>query len=168
MKQIKKISIYIIIITILLTSSACSSKQKDDSSEKSVSIADLQECMLTADTTLPEMIVVSSDKEQAELNFSYLSDLSYDIVDSYFYAYAKDGTAEEIAVIKLKDQADVAMMMNSLHNHIKQRKGTFQEYAPEQIEMAEKAVVTREGPFVTFIICSKNGMVQKAFQNSFE
>lgn len=169
MKKNSHLTIYIMSIIILLTLSACGNQQTDDISENNVSITELQEQMLAADTTLPEMVVVSSsDEKQAELNFSYLSDLSYDLVDSYFYAYAKDGTAEELAVIKLKDQADAAVMMNSLHNHIKQRKGTFQEYAPDQVELTENAVVTREGCFVTFIICSKNGMVQKVFQNSFD
>ncbi len=146
---------------------ACGSKASTETKE-SVSISKLQETMLAADTTLPEMVVVSDGDEQADLNFSYLSDLSYEMVDSYFYAYAKDGTAEEIAAVKLKDKGDAAAMMDSFHEHIKQRKGTFQEYDPQQVEMVEHAVVTRQGNYVTLIISQKNGLVQKAFQQSLE
>ncbi len=138
------------------------------SSDVTVSMSELQEVMLSADTTLPEMTKISSENEQADLNFSYLSDLSYDLVDSYFYAYAANGTAEEIAVIKLKDKSDASSMMQSIHDHIETRQGTFQEYDPEQAVMTEKAVVTREGNYIALIISSKNGLVQKAFENSFQ
>ncbi len=170
----QKLICCILLALVISVISACGSTDNSNTSnasennEKNITISQLQECMLQADTTLPEMVTVSSLEEQAELNFSYLSDLSYDLVDEYFYAHAKDGTAEEIAVIKLKDQGDAAAMMDSLHDHIAQRQGTFQEYAPEQVEMTEHAVVTRENAYAALIISSKSGLVQKAFQSCFE
>lgn len=154
-------------VAMAILLSGCGEKSTEAGKED-VAISDLQKNMLDADTTLPEMVIVSDTTDQAELNFNYLSDLSYDMVDSYFYAYAKDGTAEEIAAIKLKDKDDVVSMMDSLHEHIKQREGTFQEYDPEQVEMTKKAVVVRYENYVALIISKKNGLVQKAFQESFE
>lgn len=174
MKQTKKNRSDTLFLCILFTLcmvvlSACGkSKGQEDSSGNDISIATLQQKMLEADTTLPELVIVSGSDEQAELNFSYLSDLDYDLVENYFYAYAKEGTAEEIAVIQLKDKGDAAVMMDSLHSHITQRQGTFREYAPEQVEMTEHAIVTREGTYVALIISSKNGLVQKAFNSCFE
>ena len=158
-----------VLLTAKLTmAAACGSTDAKDTPDPAVSITQLQETMLSADTTLPEMTKTSSEDEQAELNFTYLSDLSYDLVDSYFYAYATEGTAEEIAVIRLKDKSDASSMMQALHEHVKNRKGTFQEYDPAQVSMTEKAVVTREGNYVALIISSKNGLVQKAFESSFQ
>lgn len=153
---------------MLTMASACGNNDSNSNTDTSVSISQLQKIMLSADSTLPEMTQISSEDEQAELNFTYLSDLSYDLVDSYFYAYASEGTAEEIAVIKLKDKNDAASMMQAMHDHIKNRQGTFQEYDPKQVGMTEKAVVTREGNYIALIISSKNGLVQKAFESSFE
>lgn len=167
----KKYIICILLSVFFTMTAACGQKETSDQSDhtqKNISMANLQESMFSADTTLPKMTTISSDDEQAELNFTYLSDLSYDMVDSYFYAYATDGTAEEIAVIKLKDKGDVSTMMDALHDHIKQRQGTFQEYAPEQVGMTEKAVITREDSYVALIISQKNGLVQKTFQSFFE
>lgn len=152
---------------ILAIMSACGSSQ-ETGQENKVSMSSLKEAMLSADTTLPEMVNVSSDTGQAELNFSYLSDLSYDMVDAYFYSYASGGTAEEIAVVCLKDKNDASAMMESLHTHVEKRQGTFAEYAPDQVALAEKAVVTREGAYIALIVSSKNGLVQKAFQSCFE
>ena len=59
-------------------------------------------------------------------------------------------------------------MMESLHTHVEKRQGTFAEYAPDQVALAEKAVVTREGAYIALIVSSKNGLVQKAFQSCFE
>lgn len=157
-----------VLLTAMLTMVSVCGTGTSSSSDVTVSMSELQEVMLSADTTLPEMTKISSENEQADLNFSYLSDLSYDLVDSYFYAYAANGTAEEIAVIKLKDKSDASSMMQSIHDHIETRQGTFQEYDPEQAVMTEKAVVTREGNYIALIISSKNGLVQKAFENSFQ
>uniref|UniRef100_N2A0I3 DUF4358 domain-containing protein n=1 Tax=Eubacterium plexicaudatum ASF492 TaxID=1235802 RepID=N2A0I3_9FIRM len=157
-----------VLLTAMLTMVSACGTGTSSSSDVTVSMSELQEVMLSADTTLPEMTKISSENEQADLNFSYLSDLSYDLVDSYFYAYAANGTAEEIAVIKLKDKSDASSMMQSIHDHIETRQGTFQEYDPEQAVMTEKAVVTREGNYIALIISSKNGLVQKAFENSFQ
>lgn len=164
----KKYISCVLLAAMLTMASACGSTNSNTSTDTSVSITQLQETMLSADTTLPEMTQISSEDEQAELNFTYLSDLNYDLVDSYFYAYATEGTAEEIAVIKLKDKNDAAAMMQALHDHIETRRGTFQEYNPEQVDMTEKAVVTREGNYIALIISSKNGLVQQAFASSFE
>ncbi|MDE6970303.1 MAG: DUF4358 domain-containing protein, partial [Eubacterium sp.] len=148
----KKYISCVLLAAMLTMTSACGNKGTDNSPETSVSISSLQETMLSADTTLPEMTKVSSEDAQAELNFAYLSDLSYDLVDAYFYAYATEGTAEEIAVIKLKDKNDASAMMKAMHDHIESRQGTFQEYDPEQLGMTEKAVVTREGSYIALII----------------
>lgn len=168
MKCYKKFRMNFLLVVIAILLSGCGKTASTEANKKSISISDLQNNMLSADTTLPEMLIVSDADEQADLNFSYLSSLSYDMIDSYFYAYAKDGTAEEIAVIKLIDKGDAAAMMDSLHEHIKQREGTFQEYAPEQVEMTQNAVVTRHENYIALIISKKNGMVQKTFEESFK
>lgn len=158
----------ILFAAMFLMASACGDTGSGDTPDTAVPIAALQEAMLSADTTLPDMTKVSSEDGQADLNFTYLSDLSYDLVDAYFYAYATQGTAEEMAVIQLKDKNDASAMMKSLHEHVASRQGTFEEYAPEQVALTEKAVVTRKGSYIALIVSSKNGLVQKAFTSSFE
>ena len=130
--------------------------------------ADMARAMMDVDTTLPEMVQRSSRDADGADSFTYLSDLDYGKVEAYFYACADAGTAEEIAVVKLKDKGDAAALMESLHDHIKARQGTFEEYDPEQLPLTEDAVVTREGRYVTLIVSKKSGLVQKEFQNFFQ
>ena len=126
------------------------------------------QAMMEVDTTLPEMVTRSSSEAEAKDNFFYLSDLDYGKVDAYFYAYADAGTAEEMAVVKLKSKSDAAAMMDSLHKHVEARQGTFEEYDPEQVPLTESAVITNEGRYVVLIVSKKNGLVQKEFQKFFQ
>ncbi len=140
--------------------------KKQEAQTRKISIKTLQETMLQADTTLPEMEITGSEEEDGELNFTALCDFEYKDVESYFYAFAKDGTPEEIAVIGLQDSNDAAMCMNSLKKHLENRKGTLQEYSPESVDLVENAIITRKGNYVTLIVSEKNGLVQEAFKEA--
>lgn len=164
--RIRKMAAGIMCVMWLITCAGCGKTQENTG--KSVDLSALKETMLQADTTLPKMNLSTSEDKNAELNFSALTDLEYSRVDQYFYAYAKEGTAQEIAVIALKDAGDAADFMEALQKHVDNRIGTLQEYSPEQVEMAQNAVITREGSYVTLIICEKSGLVQKAFKEAFE
>lgn len=139
--------------------------KKNEKTLEQIDMKKLQETMLAADETLPKMKISSSDDDNADLNFSSLSDIDYNRIASYFYAYAKDGTAQEIAVIQLKNPKDEAVLMQSLQKHVDNRIKTLQEYNPEQVTMAEKAVITRKSGCVTLIISEKNGLIQNAFED---
>ena len=136
-------------------------EQKTDAA---VDMQALQEAMLAADTTLPDMTVVTGQDEQAELNFSAFSDFSYDRVKDYFYAYAADGGSQEIVVVELKDAGDAAALMNTMKAHLEERKGTLSVYAPDQLPLVDHAVIKQKGSLVTMIIAEKSGLIQQAFE----
>ena len=166
MNYMKKAVCLLLAALTLLACFGCSGKTEPDGPD--IDLAAMQKAMLDVDTTLPEMVVKSSADADAKDNFFFLSSMDYSKVDEYFYAYADAGTAEEIAVVKLKSKSDAAAMMDSLHDHVKSRQGTFEEYDPEQVPLTEGAVVTREGRYVVLIVSKKNGLVQNTFQSFFK
>ncbi|MDE6922062.1 MAG: DUF4358 domain-containing protein [Oscillospiraceae bacterium] len=129
--------------------------------------AEVVRAMMAADTTLPEMTERSGGEGGAD-GFTYLSGLDYDRVEDYFYACASAGTAEEMAVVKLKDKADAAALMDSLADHLEARQDAFAQYDPEQVPLTESAVLTREGRYVALIVSQKNGLAQQEFQKFFQ
>lgn len=143
----------------------CGGKQAADGSDTQAAIDmdALSKSMLEADTTLPEMVTVTDKDDQAELNFGSFSDFAYDRVASYFYAYAKEGGSEEIAVIELKDAQDAAALMNTLQKHLEDRRGALESYAPDQLTLIDHAVIKQKGRYVAMIISPKSGLVQQAF-----
>lgn len=165
MKYIKRIAC-LALAALLSCGCGCASQPEDTG--KDVDMDALREAMVAADKTLPELTTATQEGEQAAADFTYLSDMDYKLVDEYFYVCASAGTAEEIAVVKLKDAGDAAALMDSLHKHVEARQGTFREYDPAQVPLTEKAVIIREGRYVALIVCEKNGLVQNVFRDSFQ
>ncbi len=155
-------------LAALLLLCACGCAGPSDPEGPDLDPETMVRAMMEVDTTLPEMVTRSSSDADAKDNFFYLSDMDYGKVEAYCYAYADAGTAEEIAVVKLKDKSDAAALMDSLHDHVNARQGTFEEYDPEQVPLTEGAVVTREGRYVVLIVSKKNGLAQNTFQGFFQ
>lgn len=166
MKHLKRALCLTLAALALAGAWGCTSSAGPD--EPAVDPETIVQAMLAVDTTLPEMVERSSSDDSAKDNFFYLSDLDYSKVDSYCYAYADGGTAEEMAVVKLKDKSDAAALMESLHEHVKTRQGTFEEYDPEQVPLTENAVVTSQGRYVVLIVSKKNGLAQGEFKKFFQ
>ena len=164
MKQIyRRLTALVCVLALTASIAGCGGKT-DQKTESPVDMQALQESMLAADTTLPEMKVATSEDEQAELNFSAFSDFSYERVASYFYAYAEDGGSQEIIVVELKDAGDAAALMNTMKAHLEDRRGTLSVYAPDQLPMVDHAVIKQKGSLVAMIIAEKSGLIQQAFE----
>lgn len=83
---------------VMLSLSLCACGEKT----KSIDMQALENSMVSADKSLPEMKVSGSWDENAEKAFSYISDLEYNKIHGFFLAYAADGMAYEIAVVQLR------------------------------------------------------------------
>ena len=165
MKQIyHKLTVLVCVLLLTAGMAGCGGEETMQENGAAVDMQALRESMLAADTTLPKMKVATSDDEQAELNFSAFSDFAYDRVQSYFYAYAADGGSQEIAVVQLKDAGDAAALMNTMKDHLEDRRGALVAYAPDQLPLVDHAVIKQKGHCVAMIISEKSGLVQQAFE----
>ena len=132
-----------------------------------VSLKEMQKAMVSADAALPSMETVFGGEADAEVTFTYLCDFDYERVEYYFYSYAAEGTGHEIAVVLLKDPSDAALLMKDLKTHVESRKGTMENYAPDQVELVDHYLLVREGAAIALIICDDPGPVQHAFESFF-
>ena len=132
-------------------------------SSDTVSMYDLRTAMEAADDTLGEMLSADSNEEDAEDLFAYISDMDYGKVDKFFVSYSNEGSADEIAVIALKNASDAQEAEKSLKKHVQERINVFSQYAPDQVKKAEKAITFKDGKYAVLIICDKQDEVQKAF-----
>lgn len=124
----------------------------------------LENSMVSADKSLPEMKVSGSWDENAEKAFSYISDLEYNKIHGFFLAYAADGMAYEIAVVQLKDKSDASAMADSLREHVQSRVQMYKTYEPEQVQRAESAVVKTDGDCVLLIMSDAPQNAETAFK----
>lgn len=145
---------------VMLALSLCACGEKT----KSIDMQALENSMVSADKTLPEMKVSGSWDENAEKAFSYISDLEYNKIHGFFLAYAADGMAYEIAVVQLKDKSDASAMADSLREHVRSRVQMYKTYEPQQVQRAESAVVKTDGDCVLLIMSDAPQNAETAFK----
>lgn len=145
---------------VMLSLSLCACGEKT----KSIDMQALENSMVSADKTLPEMKVSGSWDENAEKAFSYISDLEYNKIHGFFLAYAADGMAYEIAVVHLKDKSDASAMADSLREHVQSRVQMYKTYEPQQVQRAESAVVKTDGDCVLLIMSDAPQNAETAFK----
>lgn len=156
--MIKRIVCALCAVMLALSLCACGEKTK------SIDMQALENSMVSADKTLPEMKVSGSWDENAEKAFSYISDLGYNKIHSFFLAYAADGMAYEIAVVQLKDKSDASAMADSLREHVRSRVQMYKTYEPQQVQRAESAVVKTDGDCVLLIMSDAPQNAETAFK----
>ena len=128
---------------------------------KTVDMDALSESMLAADTSLPEMKTTT-----AESDFQYLADMNYGKVDCYFLHYSAVATADEIAVIAMKDPADADDALNALQEHLEDRRILFNEYGPKEVQRIDNAVLFTEAQYAVLLICDHADAVKSAFEDA--
>ena len=145
---------------VMLSLSLCACGEKT----KSIDMQALENSMVSADKSLPEMKISGSWDENAEKAFSYISDLEYNKIHGFFLAYAADGMAYEIAVVQLKDKSDASAMADSLREHVQSRVQMYKTYEPQQVQRAESAVVKTDGDCVLLIMSDAPQNAETAFK----
>lgn len=164
-KNIRKCVLLLIVLCIIL--SACGKK----ADVKVVELTNIKNEMQKAATSLPKMSLISGKDENAEKNIVYLTDINYEKIEDYFFLYAQLGadntiTANEIAVILLKDEADTEKVMKDLESYVEARVALFKQYQPEEVERAENALVFKEGRYAVMIMCDEQDDVKDAFEKA--
>ena len=149
-----------LLVVIALLTCGCGSEPSADT----VSMYDLRVAMEEADKSLPSMLNASNVEEDAKSNFKHISDLDYDKVESYFVSYSEEGFADEIAVIAVKDAADVKEAKESLAAHREDRHKLLEQYEPEQVRRIDDGLVFTSGRYAVLIICDNAGAVKAAFE----
>jgi hypothetical protein len=156
------ISLLSLILVVILTLSLVSCGQ---SAAPAVDVAALCDEMLSADS-FPEMLNIRSGDSREERGFSAISDMDYEKVEAFSLYYAADGTSYELAVICLKDAADMKALEKSLDAHIHTRVEQYRSYDATQVMRAENAVVAVSGRCAALIMCDEPSAVKAVFDRA--
>jgi uncharacterized protein YrzB (UPF0473 family) len=163
-KKLCSLLLLCLLSAVLLT--GCGGEEATPAS--AVDMDTLQQAMLDAAPSLPEMLTLTDQDGSAD-QFSYLSALDYDKVDAFFLAYAASGQqADEIAVIAVKDTDDLAEAEASLKEHQANRLKLYQQYGPDQASRVEQGLVFTKGNCAVLIICDEAQAVKDAFDSAFD
>lgn len=159
MRKLRKLCVAIVMVLL------CGCGAGGSTDKETVSMYDLNQKMEEAESSLPEMLYASSEDGNAKEQFKHISDLDYDKVDSYFVSYSKEGKADEIAVIAVKDPADAAEAKESFERHRQSRIKLLNQYEPKEVKRIEDGIIFTRGQYAVLIICDHPDAVRKSFED---
>ena len=159
MKRITIISAAIL-LSVAMCLASCSGN-----ADPSIDVIALCDEMKAADT-FPEMLNIRSGDGREERGFAAISDLDFPKVASFSLYYAADGSAYELAVISMKDAADIPALEASLEAHIHTRVEQYRNYDASQVPRAERAVVAVSGRYAALIMCDDPAAVRAVFDKA--
>ena len=159
MKRVLCVLLCAISVLTLLCACGSSTPAKSD-----VSLYDLNQAMLSA-APFGDMAYVSSSDADAATYLSAVSDFAFDKVDAFSISYAKDGkgNADEMVVIRVKDEADTAAALQSLQTHLQTRQSLYATYDPTQSQKVGKGITFASGAYAVLIVSEDNASVKEAF-----
>lgn len=159
-KSVRVVISAALIMAVLFLAAGCTGNRDQVDGES------LMQDMLSA-SELPGMLGSHTGDGKSEMSFAAISDLDYDKVEEFWLYYAADGSAYELAVIKLKSEADMPELEKSLQKHIQTRVKQYEYYDPAEVSRAESAQVAVNGRYAALIMCDDVAAVRAVFDSAF-
>ncbi|RRJ65890.1 DUF4358 domain-containing protein [Paenibacillus oralis] len=88
---------------------------------------------------------------------------SEDIADFVLYTASSNVRADELLVIRLKDEAQADRVTAKIEERIAAQSAKFKDYRPEQYYLLEKHVLKTNGRFILFAVSAGGEQMEWAF-----
>ena len=160
-KTFMKMTALFAAVLMILSLAACGTPD-----DKAVDVYALADEMAAA-VELPEMLNINKGDSKEVKGFAAISDLDYSKVNEFSLMYSSDGSAYELAVIKLGDASDMKKLEASLKEHIEKRVKQYRQYDAEEVPRAESAVVVTNGAYAALIMCDDTAAAKTVFDKAF-
>ncbi len=172
MKNIRRgIVLALCCLTAAFSFTSCSGGDSSLSSESSsvaaanVSCEEIMSSLLSEAENMPACSELKfTDNTFADSYEKYLTLLSPDDVEDFYFVYSDTATADEIMVVRLKDGADVSKLESALEKRTERRRKQFDTYDPEEAKRTGLAKIESVGPYVVYVICDNSGEVVDRFE----
>ena len=93
---------------------------------------------------------------------------SNDIEDFISYVPNSNMEAEEVLVLKLKDEKKVSEIKAKIQKRIDKQSDSFRNYRPEKYETIKNYVLYNEGEYIIFIISDEVSAIKDAIKKDFK
>lgn len=134
---------------------------KGDGDEDKLSAADVGERIRQA-VSLDDM----KQGDEKKLQKLYHIDAG-DVEDFVLYTATSNVKADELAVIKVKDEHQVESVKAKILQRIDAQTVKFKDYRPEEYFLIEKHVLKTKGPFILFAVSQEADRMERAFDEAF-
>lgn len=155
MKKKYKLVILIIVIIIGLIESTFVQTKNPNISEL------VEKIRSSTDLTIME----KGDKSKLRKLYS-ISDK--DIEDYMLYAPKTNMDANEIIILKAKNQQDIDNLKEKIEKRISKQEESFKNYRPEQYEILDKHILSIKGKYIIAIVSKDVDKIKKVVDDSFK
>lgn len=119
-----------------------------------------------------------AEKFESEMNSETLKKQSAQAVKRYYglnsadfegvllYTSRDSISAEEILIVKAKTDRQIQGVRDAIWNRIESRKDSFENIAPDQLKVLDKAQITVRGRYVFFVVSKDAQKYSTLFTNS--
>ncbi|GIO99739.1 hypothetical protein J14TS5_48250 [Paenibacillus lautus] len=147
---------FVVVIGVL---SGCAGK--DDKTSEQLSATKIGKSIEQA-VSLKEM------KKQDLNKLQKLYKMDTDSVDDFIlYTSTSNVKADELAVIKLKDESQAESVKENIEQRIEAQKMKFKDYRPDEYFLVDHHVLKTKGPFVFFAVSTEADSMERTFDSAF-
>ncbi|WP_433939985.1 DUF4358 domain-containing protein [Paenibacillus lautus] len=87
--------------------------------------------------------------------------------DFILYTSTSNVKAEELAVIKLKDESQAESVKDKIEQRIETQKVKFKDYRPDEYDLVEHHVLKTKGKYVFLAVSKEADSMERAFDSFF-
>ena len=165
----KKLALVFTLVICMAGLAACGDK-KDDSSKDTKT--ESTTAAVQEDFSVSEL----ADKLKAEGSFTDLAPLDskigerlYDLdaeqIEADAYYSNSNATAEDVAVIKVKDESYTATVKKAIEDRVAEQKESFKDYNAAEVPKLEDAVIKVSGKYVVFVVSGDSAKAKDIIAN---
>ncbi|MTI69274.1 MAG: DUF4358 domain-containing protein [Firmicutes bacterium] len=74
--------------------------------------------------------------------------------------------AEEIVIIKAKDKSKVALIKETLKDHVQKQLKAYENYVPKNYDLVKNHILKAEGKYIILVISEHGEKIEKIFDNT--
>lgn len=143
----KKKAVAMLMVILALFTAGCT---KEEKKEREIDVHTLAQSLLNDISYEDELTSVEGNM------FHMIYGISVEDVSEYEAYVSTGATAEEITVIKAKDEEAAKAIKDKFTERVQAQKSSFANYIPKEVDKLEKAVVYQEGVYVILSISNES------------
>lgn len=149
--------------SMLLSLCACGGQGEQPSEKKAdINVQTVMEEMLSQ-TEIQEPLVLS---ESDMLDFFGIK--GEDMTEFAAVTCANGISAQEIVLVKARDEACAELIEEKLENRLENRKAEFENYLPDQYDILTQCEVEQDGVYVCMILHPEHEVLEKLYEDCFD
>jgi hypothetical protein len=116
-----------------------------------------------------EQAVSLMEMKKGDLNkLQKLYKIDADSIDDFIlYTSTSNVKADELAIIKLKDERQAESVKENMEQRIEAQKMKFKDYRPDEYFLVDHHVLKTKGPFVFFAVSKDAESMERTFDEAF-